>query len=131
MFPDKDIPRPKWLTIHYWNKATHFWNPGYDPKKVEKVLKKYDNIHVLGEAFSYRQAWMEGGLEMANNLLEGDPKLSKTPLSKVPLKTKGKKQQYDDLPIITKKELMKHNTKKVAWSSIKDQNKNYICLRFY
>ena len=120
MFPDKDIPRPKWLTIHYWKKATHFWNPGYDPKKVEKVLKKYDNIHVLGEAFSYRQAWMEGGLEMANNLLESDPKLSKTPLSKVPLKTKGKKQQYDDLPIITKKELMKHNTKKSIWSSIKD-----------
>jgi len=120
MFPDKNIPRPKWLTIHYWKKAVHYWNVGHDPKKVENILNKFDNIHILGEAFSYRQAWMEGGLEMAKELIDTDIKLSKSSLSKIPLKTKGKKQKYDDLPIITKKELKKHNKKDSIWSSIKD-----------
>ena len=120
MFPDRKIPRPKWLTVHYWKKAVHYWNVGHDPKKIEKVLNKFDNIHILGEAFSYRQAWMEGGAEMAQNLIDKGVSLTKTPLSKIPLKTKGKKQKYDDLPIITKKELKKHNTKDDIWSSIKD-----------
>ena len=120
MFPKKDIPRPEWLTVHYWKKGIHYWNIGHDPKKIGKILTQFDNIHILGEAFSYRQAWMEGGIEMAQNLLDEGINLTTTPLSKIPLKTKGIKQEYDDLPIITTKELKKHNTKDSIWSSIKD-----------
>ena len=121
MFPKLKIPTPDWVTIHYWKKATHYWNPGYNPDKVKKILNKYDNIHVLGEAFSNRQAWIEGGLEMVAKLLDSNIKLSKTKLNLTNLKSKkNKKNKEDTLPFISKTEVKKHTTRKSLWSYITD-----------
>jgi flavin-binding protein dodecin len=33
-------------------------------------LKKYPNLHLVGESYSTNQAWIEGALEQAEKLLK-------------------------------------------------------------
>lgn len=121
MFPKINIPKPDWITIHYWSKGIHYWNPGYNSKKVDKVLHKFDNIHVLGEAFSNHQSWMEGGLQMVDDLLKNPISLTTTKLTKTLLKKEGSQKTADvELPVITKNELKKHTTKESLWAYITD-----------
>lgn len=121
MFPKINIPKPDWITIHYWSKGIHYWNPGYNSKKVDKVLHKFDNIHVLGEAFSNHQSWMEGGLQMVDDLLKNPISLTTTKLTKTLLKKEGSRKTADvELPVITKNELKKHTTKESLWAYITD-----------
>jgi hypothetical protein len=71
-FRRQGIPKP--LTFHYykWDHGTTYWLPGtYDPLKESRaIMNPYPNVYVCGESYSMRQAWVEGALEHADEMLE-------------------------------------------------------------
>ena len=39
-------------------------------KIAKKILNPMKNIYICGEAFSHKQAWIEGALQTATNVLD-------------------------------------------------------------
>ena len=74
LFPD--LKQPTFFKSHYWKHGCSYWLPGlYDPKEEsEKVMcpipMKNPNIYVCGESYSLKQAWIEGALEHAEDMLQ-------------------------------------------------------------
>lgn len=69
------IPSPTFVKAHYWENGVTYWLPGrYDPKEVSQEaynpLRSMRNVHVCGESFSLRQAWVEGAIEHAAGLVK-------------------------------------------------------------
>ena len=54
------IPEPIYFKSHYWEVGAHHWKPGYNSAHV--------NVYICGEAFSPKQAWIEGGLIMVDKV---------------------------------------------------------------
>ena len=81
-------------------------------------LTKHKNISILGEAFSFNQSWIEGGLKMVSELL-----ISQTiDLSAIIFSytiIKNLKYNFKNLLLIRKNELLKHNNENTAWTTIK------------
>lgn len=74
MFPTLSIPKPYFFKVHAWTSGCTYWLPGsYDPKEESKKmfnpLENYPGLHCCGESFCLRQAWVEGALEHADQLL--------------------------------------------------------------
>ena len=75
LFPQLNIPYPTFLKSHPWESGCTYWLPGpYNPREASKgSLQPFGpalpNIHICGESFSLRQAWMEGSLENTRDLL--------------------------------------------------------------
>jgi monoamine oxidase len=75
LFPERNIPEPTWVKPFVW-RGTTYWKPGnYDPvEESKKVLQPRPStmpeLYLCGESFSLLQAWMEGSLEHADQLLE-------------------------------------------------------------
>ena len=74
LFPDREIPYPMTVKSHPWESGATYWTPGlYDPHKVSKEslqpFKDLPNLHICGESFSMKQAWIEGALENTRALL--------------------------------------------------------------
>lgn len=76
LFPDRKIPEYLFFKSHPWTYGCTYWKPGtYDVEKMS-----YDSMHpdpkglpsvyLCGESFSTRQAWMEGALDHADQLLK-------------------------------------------------------------
>jgi hypothetical protein len=75
MFPEKNIKDPEWITMHYWEAGDHLWKVGVDSKKIQKNIDDVfisKNIYILGEAYSDRQAWIEGAIETVHKKLNID-----------------------------------------------------------
>ena len=73
MFPEKNIKDPEWITMHYWEAGDHLWKVGVDSKKIQKNIDDLfisKNIYILGEAYSDRQAWIEGAIETVHKKLK-------------------------------------------------------------
>ena len=71
LFPEKNIIEPDYIKSYYWKVGTHSWKKGSCSLDYYKELcNPLPNIYICGEAFSKKQAWMEGGLEMANDVIE-------------------------------------------------------------
>lgn len=75
MFPSKDIPDPLFFKAHPWTSGCTYWLPGlYNPmeesKKMMRPLSAISGLYCCGESFSLRQAWVEGALEHADQLME-------------------------------------------------------------
>jgi monoamine oxidase len=67
------IPGPTFVKAHYWEHGVSYWLPGaYNPKEVSqeafRPFPQMPGVHVCGESFSMRQAWIEGALEHAGAL---------------------------------------------------------------
>jgi hypothetical protein len=74
LFPTREIPYPTVVKSHPWKSGATYWTPGlYDPYKLSKEtltpFKDLPNLHICGESFSMRQAWIEGALENSRALL--------------------------------------------------------------
>ena len=69
------IPTPTYLRPHIWPAGATYWLPGdYSPEEesraaVHPMPERYPGLWVCGESFSLRQAWMEGALEHAEEML--------------------------------------------------------------
>ena len=75
LFPTEQIPEFKWARAYEWEGGCTYWIPGqYDPvtesRRAMKPLPKMPHLHLCGESFSLRQAWIEGALEHAAALLD-------------------------------------------------------------
>ena len=76
LFPDRDIPEYDFFKAHPWYDGCTYWKPGtYDVEKMSKDCMRPDphglpSVYLCGESFSTRQAWMEGALEHADQLLQ-------------------------------------------------------------
>ena len=72
IFPTKDIPKPLWIKHHFWGQGACYWKPKFNSKvytnEITKPSKK-DNIYFINSNYSTKQAWIEGGLIMSNNIL--------------------------------------------------------------
>ena len=71
LFPHKSIPNPIFTDGYYWNNAVYYWKKGafsYKYSNMDHLKKK--NIYLMGTDYSEKQAWIEGGLMLANNVLE-------------------------------------------------------------
>ena len=94
--------KPEWIKQNYWNPATHFFRPGFNGKKTQDLSFKpliSKDWHIIGEAFSLNQGWMEGALENAE--------LFYKKYFGGKLKTMEK--------TFTMKEIEKHNNENDAW----------------
>jgi hypothetical protein len=72
---DMEIPDPVFVRDHYWEDGVSYWRPGdYDPivksREALQPLAGFPGVHLCGESFSMRQAWVEGALEHATQCLE-------------------------------------------------------------
>jgi len=71
-----EIPNPLYFKSHLWKKGCTYWLPGLYNAKIasEKIMNPipgmWQNLYVCGESYSLRQAWMEGALEHAEDMLE-------------------------------------------------------------
>lgn len=64
LFPERNIPKPIHFHAYLWKEGGHAWLPGFNSDEIaKKVLNPYENVYVCGEAFSHKQAWIEGSLE--------------------------------------------------------------------
>jgi monoamine oxidase len=77
LFPTEQIPEFKWARAYEWEGGCTYWIPHtdmYDPatesRRAMKPLPKMPHLHLCGESFSLRQAWIEGALEHAAALLD-------------------------------------------------------------
>lgn len=66
-----NIPQPTYFKVHYWEIGAHHWKPGYDSDEIHnKMINPIDNIYICGEAFSKKQAWVEGALETSESVIK-------------------------------------------------------------
>jgi len=101
----KDVDKPVWIKQNYKNPGTHYWKPGFDPEKTQllsfkPLLKR--NWHIIGEAFSMHQGWMEGALENAALFFK---------------KYSSNKLQMKD-KVYTLQEVARHNQLHDAWTPV-------------
>jgi monoamine oxidase len=74
LFPD--IENPTFFKSHYWKHGCSYWLPGlYEPEEESRKIMypipfRFPNVYVCGESYSMRQAWIEGALEHAEQMLE-------------------------------------------------------------
>jgi monoamine oxidase len=76
LFPELTIPNPIFFKAHHWKHGCSYWLPGlYDVKEQSTKLMNplpaaYPNVYVCGESYSLKQAWIEGAIEHAEEMLE-------------------------------------------------------------
>jgi monoamine oxidase len=74
-----EIPMPYSAVYHTWNEdpyggGWHEWKANYRLDEVMCRMRKPDpkqDIHIVGEAYSYGQGWVEGALTTAESTLQG------------------------------------------------------------
>jgi hypothetical protein len=71
MYPNENVTEPLWITKHYWCCGSHFWKPNVNSKDIQKQINDInDNIKIVGEIYSSRQAWIEGALESVEKTMK-------------------------------------------------------------
>jgi monoamine oxidase len=65
------IPEPTYLRKHEWSSGCTYWVPGtYTVESaIKKAMTPRKGLYVVGESISRKQAWIEGALESAEELL--------------------------------------------------------------
>ena len=70
LFKEK-VPQPTYFKVHYWSVGAHHWKPGCNSNKISSLMiNPLANIYICGEAFSQKQAWVEGALETSECVVE-------------------------------------------------------------
>jgi lysine 2-monooxygenase len=73
-----EIPQPYSAVYHTWNEdpyggGWHEWKANYRLDQIMCRMRKpveTEDIHIVGEAYSYGQGWVEGALDTAESTLE-------------------------------------------------------------
>lgn len=69
LFPNITIEEPEYIVHYYWTVGTHAWKI-HSKKIYDEILNPIDNIYTCGEAYSKKQAWIEGALLMSNDVIK-------------------------------------------------------------
>lgn len=75
---DIKIPKPYVSLVKDWSKdpfggGYHAWHTGIDVQKTMKLIRKpyeYEDIYIVGEAYSSDQGWTEGAFKTAEKMLQ-------------------------------------------------------------
>lgn len=71
LFPDRQIPKPKWYKHCYWSSGAGYWKPKYSRTEImPQIINPRENMYICGENYSSHQAWVEGALETADMVLQ-------------------------------------------------------------
>ena len=71
IFPNKNIPNPTYFHPYLWTQGCHYWKKNNDSSKISKfMINPIKNMYICGESFSTNQAWMEGALETATEVIK-------------------------------------------------------------
>lgn len=71
LFPNKKIPEPTFFHPYLWKQGCHYWKKNNNSTKISKfMINPLKNIYICGESFSTNQAWMEGALETATEVIK-------------------------------------------------------------
>lgn len=73
-----ELPMPYSAVYHTWNEdpyggGWHEWKAGYRLDQIMCRMRKPvpdEDIHIVGEAYSYQQGWVEGALDTAESMLQ-------------------------------------------------------------
>lgn len=61
---------PSIVKVEYWSEGVHFWGVNVKSEELYKYLVSGESgIYWANEAYSLRQGWIEGALEMANEVV--------------------------------------------------------------
>ena len=70
LFPNKSIEEPEYIVPYLWSVGTHAWKVNSNSDEIYNImLNPIENIYICGEAYCKKQAWMEGALSMANDVI--------------------------------------------------------------
>jgi monoamine oxidase len=72
LFPERSIPEPTWMHAYEWTDGCTYWRPGlYNPREVAvRLMHPAAGLWIAGESLSVgQQAWMEGALAVAEDVL--------------------------------------------------------------
>mgnify|MGYP001577079769 FL=1 len=66
-----DVPKSKYMKIHYWPMGVACWKKNIDSYYIsQKIINLIPNFYICGENYSNYQAWCEGALISSNEVLE-------------------------------------------------------------
>ena len=67
----KNVPDPVYFKDHYWKSGASYWTTGVNSDRIaRKMLEIEPGVHIVGESYSHKQAWIEGALEQAEALID-------------------------------------------------------------
>jgi len=70
ILPNYNIPQPTYFKTHLWHVGAHHWKPNCDSEQIYNYVKNpMENVYIIGEAFSQKQAWAEGALETVETII--------------------------------------------------------------
>lgn len=71
ILPKYNIPQPTYFKTHMWNVGAHHWKPNCNSKEIQNEIKNpLKDVYIIGEAFSQKQAWVEGSLESVESIID-------------------------------------------------------------
>ncbi len=60
---------PDSISFEYWSEGVHVWTPGFNYiDNYSKIIQPLEGLYLSNEAYSKKQGWLEGSLEMARDV---------------------------------------------------------------
>ena len=64
------LSKPDKTFMEYWNEGIYVWTPGFNYiKHYNHIINPLPNLYICNEGVSKKQAWIEGSLLIANDVL--------------------------------------------------------------
>ena len=65
----KVLSKPDSISFEYWSEGVYVWGPKYNYlENYSKIIQPLDGLYLSNEAYSKKQGWIEGSLEMAKDV---------------------------------------------------------------
>jgi monoamine oxidase len=69
MVTGKTLPKPDSISFEYWSEGVHVWTPGFNYiQNYSKIIQPLEGLYISNEAYSKKQGWLEGSIEMAKDI---------------------------------------------------------------
>lgn len=65
----RKLGRPDSISFEYWSEGVHVWTPGFNYlANYNEIIQPLEGLYLSNEAYSKKQGWLEGSLEMARDV---------------------------------------------------------------
>jgi hypothetical protein len=65
----RTLVQPDSISFEYWGEGVHVWTPGFNyVENYSKIIQPLEGLYLSNEAYSKKQGWLEGSLEMARDV---------------------------------------------------------------
>jgi hypothetical protein len=63
------LNKPDSISFEYWGEGVHVWGPNFNYlENYGKIIQPLEGLYLSNEAYSKKQGWLEGSLEMAKEV---------------------------------------------------------------